>query len=189
MPFYASVGPEQADPKRSFRFLFYLPSNTTQGGLQSYTVKDVKKPTFQMEGGPQIRYIQHTFKYPGRVMWNDVTVTVVDPGGSEDAGATLFNMLARSGYSRPSTDELSRTSISKGKALAALGQPKIVQIDSEAREIEQWTLHNAYLSQVDFGQVSYDNDEIVNISLTMVYDYATLFKTGKPVDAAVRSKA
>ena len=145
-----------------------------------------------MEGGPQIKYIQHAFKYPGRVVWQDVTVTVVDPGGADDAGAALYNMLALSGYSVPTDAPFAGSleeSISKRKALDALGQPRLTQIDAEGFPIEQWTMHNAFVSQADFGTVSYDSDDIVNVQLTIMYDYATLsIPNGRPVDARVRTR-
>lgn len=190
MPFYSEIG---ADPKRSFRFLFYL-SGQTEGQastLRPYTVKQVKKPTFQMEGGPQVKYIQHTFKYPGRVVWQDVSVTVIDPGGAEDAGVALYNMLSRSGYSVPIGDTAAtKRSISKGEANKAIGSPKLEQINAAGQSIEKWTLHNAFLSSVDFGEVSYDSDEIINITLNIMYDYATLSSEqgGASVDAAISSK-
>jgi len=39
--------------------------------------------------------------------------------------------------------------------------------------VDEWTLNNAFISQVDFGEVSYESDDIVNISLTIMYDWAT----------------
>lgn len=178
MPFYTDF---TTDPKRSFRFKFELIGDMNQK-IASYSVKDVKKPSLQMEGGPQVKYIQHTFKYPGRVMWQDVTCTVYDPGGSEDGGQTLYNIIAASGYAIPVlppgqgggfTDE----SISKSKSVTAMSTPRITQIDDKGSIIEEWTLHNAYLAGVDFGQLSYDTDDMVNIQLTLTYDYASLNRT------------
>ena len=186
MPFYANLS---TDPKRSFRFLFFIGGTAGGNTLQPYTVKQVKKPTFQLEGGPQIKFIQHAFKYPGRVIWQDVTLTVVDPGGSEDAGAALMNALATSGYAYPRTanDNFTKQSISKFKANKGIGKPRIQQIDDDGYKIDEWTLNNAFISQVDFGEVNYESDDIVNISLTIMYDWATYrtFQTAKPVNINV----
>tara|TARA_Y100001938_G_C8029106_1_gene399633 strand:- start:364 stop:936 length:573 start_codon:yes stop_codon:yes gene_type:complete len=188
MPFYADSA---TDPKRSFRYIFYMQGTDNAAALQPYTVSQVKKPTFSMEGGPEIKYIQHTFKYPGRVRWDNVGVTVVDPGRSEDAGQTLFNVLARSGYSLPvdspaTPGTLINSSISKFKAQEALGTPRLTQIDANGAIIEEWTLHNAYINQVDFGQLSYDDDSIVTISLDITYDYASLNRTGVAREIGIR---
>lgn len=174
MPFWTNIS---TDPKRSFRYRFLLGGTENGNTLQEYTIKDVKKPTFQMEGGPQVKYIQHTFKYPGRVMWQAVTFSVVDPGAAdEDASVALMNILADSGYSKPADDTSARTSISKAKAsgLAGIGSPRILEIDSEGIETTSWTLHNAFLTNVDFGNLSYDTDEVVTYQVTLEYDYATI---------------
>ena len=161
------------EPKRSFRFLMEFAGPETGATIASYYVKSVSKPNFQMEGGPQVKYIQHTFKYPGRVMWQDITVTIVDPA-SPDAAAVLRNVLAGSGYQQPDTALNSRPAITKFNANASLGGIKLRQIDDLGNDIEEWTLWNPYFSQVNFGELSYDSDDIVNYQLTIVYDYATM---------------
>ncbi len=179
------------DPKRSFRYRFILSSDSAAGQIREYTIKEVKKPSFQMEAGPTAKYIQHTFKYPGRVMWQDVTFSVVDPGANdEDASVALMNVLAKSGYQKPSTQAGSVTSISKSKANTAIGIPKIKEIDAEGRDTTIWSLHNAYVSNVDFGQLSYDTDEMVTYQITLSYDFATIRKRsagGLLVDERIRS--
>ena len=187
MPFYTDF---QQEPKRSFRFLFELVGFTNNNTIPSYACKDVKKPTLQMEAGPQVKYIQHTFKYPGRVMWQDVNVTIFDLGGTEDSAQTLYNMIALSGYAIPKDAPgqgagFTNQSVSKMKARNAIGTPRIKQINDAGNTIEEWTLHNAYLANVDFGQISYDTDEMVNIALTITYDYASLKGTGVKPDIRV----
>lgn len=170
------------DPKRSFRYRFLLGGTdaaTAKVNIREYVIKDVKKPSFQMETGPQAKYIQHTFKYPGRVQWQDVTFNIVDPGTrDEDSSVALMNILAVSGYAVPGTEAQSRTSISKTKANRAIGVPKIKEINAEGGDVVTWSLHNAYITNVDFGNLSYDTDEMVTYAITLSYDYATIKKHG-----------
>ena len=184
MPFWTDF---QTEPKRSFRYLFYLVG--ANNVMQPYTVQTVKKPTFQVEGPVQAKYIQHTFKYPGRVMWQDVTVTIIDPGRGEDAAYSLNTMLREAGYFTPGGTPAGRPendhSLSKQKATVALGNPRLEQIDAEGRQIDEWTLKNAYLSNVDFGQLSYNEDSLVTYTLTIVYDYATYSAMGVNVPDSV----
>ena len=161
------------EPKRSYRFIFELPGTGDNDVLASYFVKSADKPNFQMEGGPTVNYVQHTFKYPGRVTWQDVTVTVIDPA-TPDAAAILTNILVESGYTLPSAAVNSRNSISKFAANNAMRNPKLRQIDTNGNPISEWVLWNAYFSGVNFGSVSYDEDSIVNYTLTISYDYASL---------------
>lgn len=181
MPFWTNF---TTDPKRSFRYRFIIPGAGSDR-ISEYTIKDVKKPTFQMEGGPQVKYIQHTFKYPGRVQWQAVTFSIVDPGHlDEDASVALMNMLARSGYQKPDTEQNARSSISKSKATTAgIGTPKLKEIDADGRDLTTWTLHNTFITSVDFGNLNYDSDEIVTYQVTLEYDYATISTAGGAIAA------
>ena len=40
--------------------------------------------------------------------------------------------------------------------------------------LEKWTINNPLITSVDFGQLSYSNDELVNISIGLKYDWANL---------------
>ena len=190
MPFWTAV---ETEPKRSFRYLFYMSGRSQT--IQPYTVQTVKKPSFTIEGQVQAKYIQHTFKYPGRVMWQDVTVTIIDPRGAgaagvDDAAKTLDTVLLESGYSAPLADDaFAKASISKVKATNAMGTPFLVEINAEGLEISRWTLKNPYLANVDYGQLSYNEDSLVTYTLTISYDYATYETTSQDIqtDGAISS--
>jgi len=174
------------EPKRAFRFLMDIGAG---GGdtLASYFVKTAKKPTFSMDGAQEVKYVGHTFKYPGRVKWEDITITVIDPG-SPDATAIMMNILSNSGYNTPTSAYDSRQTISKLKSNFALGAIILRQINAEGNDIERWTLNNPFLQSVDFGEVSYDSDDVVNYTLTITYDNATLWTAGTPVNVDVGTK-
>ena len=40
-------------------------------------------------------------------------------------------------------------------------------------EISEWILWNPFFYTVDFGQLGYDSDELIEYTLTIQYDYAT----------------
>ena len=188
MPFYSDF---QTEPKRSFRYLFYLAG--ANNVMQPYTVQTVKKPNFTVEGPVEAKYIQHTFKYPGRVRWEDVSVTIIDPGGGEDAAFSLNRMLKEAGYFTPFGTPAGRPenqhSLSKQKSTIALGVPRLTQIDPEGAPIDEFRLHNAYLANVDFGQLSYNEDSLVTYTLTITYDYATYSAMGVEVPDSVSDLA
>jgi|15BtaG_2_1085339.scaffolds.fasta_scaffold00630_1 hypothetical protein len=165
------------EPKRAFRFLMTLGSEASRS-ISSYFIKTVKKPNFTMDGAQEVKYIGHTFKYPGRMKWEDVTVTIIDPA-SPDASAALMNILQASGYNSPRAANLNaQVSISKASAQAALGGVKISQINAAGHQIDSWSLVNPFLIGVDFGELSYDTDDIVNYTLTISYDHATFATNG-----------
>ena len=120
------------------------------------------------------KYLNHTYYYPGNVTWNEISMKLVDPGGDPDVAATLAAMAQASGYAIPSTpDDL--TSVSKAKATAALGTITITQIDADGKPVEQWTLWNAMISEIDFGgTLEYGQEELVELSLKVRYDWARI---------------
>ena len=70
--------------------------------------------------------------------------------------------------------------ISKESAITSLGGDiSFVQLGANTgantqNEIEKWTLHNPFITNVDFGQLDYSSDELLNITITIRYDWATM---------------
>jgi hypothetical protein len=159
------------DPKRQYRFLVYV------ANFDPFIAKTVKKPAFTV-GVSKHQYLNHEFKYPTKVTWNDITMTFADPG-SPDVTNSFYNLLRNSGYNIP-VDSLNRETVSRDKATTALGQIRIQQIDSEGEPIETWTLNNSFVSNVEFGNLSYASEDMVEITATIVYDFATITTAGVP---------
>jgi len=165
---------QNLEPKRSFRFLLDIGGTNTAERIASYHVKTAKVPTFQMESTVEVKYIQHTFKYPGRVKWQPIQVTIIDPA-TPDSSAILMNIMSEAGYVVPTDPAAAQESLSKAKSNAALGTVYLRQIGAEEGELlTEWKLTNAFMTNVDFGQMSYDSDELVNYTIDIDYDYATL---------------
>ena len=177
MPFWSQSFKDDVnlkDPKRNFRFTVSITGIAAQnGGPLLWYSKSVQKPTFSLSHTDH-KYLNHTYNYPGNITWNDIDIKMVDPGGDPDVTATLAAIAQASGYAIPSTpDDL--TSVSKAKATAALGQVTITQIDADGKPIEQWTLWNAMVMEIDFGgTLEYGKEELVELSLKVKYDWARI---------------
>ena len=52
--------------------------------------------------------------------------------------------------------------------------------DAQSVPLEEWTLYNHFISSVDFGTLVYSSDELINISVTLRYDWATMVHSGGP---------
>jgi len=63
------------DPKRNFRWLVIFP-NMPHGA--TWYAKKMVQPKFSLEEAKH-NYLNHTFYYPGRVTWETITCTLVDP--------------------------------------------------------------------------------------------------------------
>jgi hypothetical protein len=70
--------------------------------------------------------------------------------------------------------------MSKGDFVSNIGTPTIQQIDADGNPIETWTLQNAFVTSLDFGQLDYSLDDLVVVSMTLQYDFAELGGTSTP---------
>jgi len=167
----------ETSPKRSYRF------TCTIGGIgteNTWLVTQVKKPSATV-GEVSHKYLNHTFYYPGRVEWDTVNVTLVDPV-SPNASGLLAKLLTDSGYIIPGNNSVT-DAITKAKAVTSLGTFMIRQFSNDGSDIvEEWHLNNAFVTNVDWGELSYESDDLTNLTLTVRYDYATLFTPGGDAD-------
>ncbi len=157
------------EPKRTFRWLLYV------SGMPQFIVKTVKKPSFNVATTPH-QFLNYEFHYPGTVKWQPISFTIVDPV-KPDSTKSLYRILERSGYVIPSAyDQAVATTISKENMVDALGgEIKIVQLDTDGKNpIETWTIKNPLITSVEFGELSYASEEMLNISVNLTYDYATI---------------
>jgi hypothetical protein len=179
MPFWSvDFGAEGStplkDPKRSFRFTVQFTGIQDPNGNSStlWYAKSVQKPSFSISTAEH-KYLNHTFQYPGSVTWNECAITLVDPV-TPDLTATLSDIVVQSGYSPPTNavDADQMGTMSKAKAAGALGTVYITQIDSDGKPLETWTLWNAFITDVKYGDLSYGEDELTELSVTLKYDWA-----------------
>jgi len=174
-----SLDATNKDPKRKFRFKVEIGS---LGGGVVWYAKGVGKPEMTISADASHKFMGHTFKFPGSVTWNDIEMTLVDPIG-ENASTKLLEIVERSGYVYPKpnyenggTRELE--TISKGKATEALGSVVIYQLDSDGNAVEAWKLHNPFVNKVGFGDLSYESEDLSEITLGFTYDWATYSDNG-----------
>ena len=176
MPFWSTnfgEDPTLHDPKRKFRFTVEI-QGIDAPGATVWWAKTVSKPSFQIAAAEH-KYLNHTFYYPGSVTWQDVSMTLVDPV-EPDMTATLSAIVVESGYTPP-TDQNTLTTMSKAKSAGALGSVIITQIDHDGKPLETWTLWNAFITEVKYGDLGYGEDELTELTLTLKYDWARVETT------------
>ena len=84
-------------PKRQFRFEVEIPDSALGEPLRipSWAIKTVTKPVITVNSFAH-NFMDHEFKFPGRATWGNVTITMVDPHGSQGAGAEYDMAIVRS---------------------------------------------------------------------------------------------
>ena len=171
------------EPKRNFRFLLSI----SEYPDATWLVKTADRPKASVSSVPH-QYINHTFNYPGRLIWNPITITLVDPGaGWSDTTRTIRDFLEKAGYAHPTGDkgfQNSASALVKKSGTEALGTINIRTLNPKAGKngllgnmhyADDWQLHNAFIQgDIDFGSLDYGNEELLTLSLTFQYDWATL---------------
>ena len=93
-------------------------------------------------GNTQHKFINHIFNFPNRVEWKPIEVKLVD--------------------------HIGKRSVSGQESVTREGPE-----NAEASEIlETWTLKNPWVSTLNFGDLSYEDDGLLELSMTITYDWA-----------------
>jgi len=168
MAFWSEIYNAQSkDPKRGFRFKITFQG--MNGGDIVWFAKKVAKPSYTITESKH-SYLNHNFYFPGRVEWDTIAMTLVDPV-SPGAVAQTNALVVASGYQVPGS-AADLASMSKGKSAASIGYLVIEQIDAEGNVTEEWTVKNPFVKSVKFGELAYDNDDLSEIELEIRYDWA-----------------
>ena len=132
----------------------------------------------------------NTYYYPGIVTWQPVSIQIVN-AVNPDGNQILMDALAGSGYLQPDKQEdvffnpaQAPSTVNKSAALRVVGDVKIEELNGEGGPIGTWTLQNSFITDAKFGDLNYDNDDLLNIDVTFRYDWAE-YVSGEAVSAAV----
>lgn len=158
-------GSKNSEPKRKYTFQLHIK------GIPPFTCKTVDKPSWEL-GEATVSYLNHDFKYPGRIKWNDINCTFYDPQ-NPDVTKALFGILQAAGYFYPS-DPAQLQTVSKRRAVDATGDIRIDQLNHEGKTIETWVLKNAWFKMNKYGTYDYTSDEAMEVEATITYDWAQL---------------
>jgi hypothetical protein len=170
------------EPKRNFRFQVQL------GGASApilWWAKTVTIPAYDVSE-VEHNYLDNRFYFPGRVTWNEVSMTLVDPI-SVDAVASTNQILVDMGYT-VKADDTNKVTMSKKKAAAVANGPLpaviISVLNADGAAIEVWTLRNAFLKSAKFGDLDYSSDDLRTVEMTIRYDWAECDTSGNTAIAA-----
>lgn len=159
-------GSPLSQPKRQFTFVVDIKD------LARFCVATAKKPSMAIEMA-EVSYLNHTFKYPGRIKWNEISMTFYDPI-NPDVAKNLMQKLIDSGYYWPNDDGAQLRTVSKEDATKSMGEIKLSQLNHAGDTIEEWTLKNAWFSSLNFGNLDYKSNDVITIEMNLVYEWAEL---------------
>tara|TARA_R110000824_G_scaffold183900_1_gene364952 strand:+ start:8599 stop:9132 length:534 start_codon:yes stop_codon:yes gene_type:complete len=158
-----------AEPKRKFRFKVQIFDNTL-----AWYCKSITAPSFEISS-IEHHFSDHVFHYPGKIKWNDVSVVLIDPGGTEDVVKKTMNLLFMAGYKIPTSGAgpSDYDTLSKSEMVTNNGNVVLAALDESGLVIEDWNLHNAFITSVKFGDFDYSSEDMREIEITFKYDWAS----------------
>lgn len=157
---------QATDPKR--RHLFKVNFGNADY-IEPYYLKTCTKPS-QTINATEHDYLNHKYYYPGKAIWNDVSMTFIDLEGGTAVG--LKSLLSSIGYQTPADQGDDGGGLSKEKVLDEIGRITIQQLNEKNEVVDSWTLHNPFPIEINYGELDYSSDETVEVSVTWKYDYA-----------------
>ena len=159
-----------AEPKRKFRFRVRIFNQQV-----AWYCKSISAPSFEISS-IEHHFSDHVFHYPGKIKWNDVTVTLVDPGGDDDVVNKTMQLIAAAGYEIPvnGISDSDFDTFSKSELVNNNGGAVVLEaIGEEGQLLEEWNLHNAFITSAKFGDFDYSSEDMREIELTFKYDWAS----------------
>lgn len=153
------------EPLRKFRFQIQFGDETM------WYAKTVTQPSPDVSVSEH-QLINHKIKYPGIVTWNDIDITIVDfkpESGKASKGKKLRTALASFGYSPNGASDGIIKQQYEGDAWFVINK-----IDADGKTLETWNLKNPFIKSIKYGDLDYSSDELLEITITVAYDSATL---------------
>lgn len=151
-----------------------------------YALKECTKPSYTIDTSSHV-LLNHTFNYPKNVVWGPIKVKMISAVDKKSLplGFIFQYLLYSGGYMTPDQEnsfnlqqirQISKTELSFQKIdIFQVGEDALLSETGEMDDkIETWSLYNAFIKNVNFGTLSYNSEEFVDIEFDIVYDYAKL---------------
>lgn len=147
----STILPKQYEPKRNHRWVLIFDENEedilgstthikpSDNIIQSWFLKETCRPSYTT------KYISiFGFNIKLRSKWDNIKMVLLDPIGPSAAQAVWKLLKSKENFDY-----------------------KLQMLDPTGVPVEEWDIKGCELISVDFGSLSYDNDEIANITLVV----------------------
>ena len=149
--------PNKFEPKRKNRWVFAIE------GIDAFLIKSAARPSYTI-GETEINWINSKRYVAGKATFDALSVTLHDPIAPSGAQQVMEwirthheTVSGRAGYA----DFYKRDC-------------QLKLLDPVGTVVELWDIKGAFLTQANFGDLSYDGEEIVDISLSIRFDNCVL---------------
>ena len=152
--------PIEYEPLKKNRFLFRFPSDL---GIQEWWVSSASRPHIS-QNETEIPFLNTSTYVVGKYIWESINLTLRDPIGPSASQAVMEWVRL---HSESATGR-------QGYAVSYKRDIVLEMLDPTGVVVSQWILKNCMLTDVDFGQLSYDDDNLADITLTIRPQYCIL---------------
>ena len=153
----AEMLPNKFEPKRQFRWVFAIE------GIDAFLMKSAARPTISTNE-VEMPFINHTRYLAGRTTFGTMGVTLYDP--IAPSGAQQVMEWVRTHFESVS-----------GRAGYADFYKRDCQIkllDPIGTVVELWDVKGAFITEANYGDLSYDANDPTEVSLTLRFDNCVL---------------
>ena len=148
------------EPKRQNRFLMRFPTDL---GINEWVVQTASRPKITI-GSQAIKFLNTETYVAGSFTWGEIAVKLLDPIGPSTTQAVMewVRLVAESVTGR------------MGYAAGYKKDVDLEMLDPTGVAVEKWILQGCFLTDVKFGDVGYDKDDIMTIDATLRPDRCIL---------------
>jgi len=148
------------EPKKKNRFILRFPSSL---GINEWYVESTSRPNITI-GSVEIPFLNTSTFVAGRFLWNTINVTFRDPIGPSAAQALME-------WTRLHAESVT------GRMGYAAGYKKDIDLemlDPTGVVVEKWILQGTFLTDVNFNDLGYSDENLANITATLRPDRCIL---------------
>jgi hypothetical protein len=152
--------PVPYEPKRKNRFILRFESSL---GINEWYVTSTARPSAKINSVP-IPFLNTSTYVAGRFEWEEIKVTFKDPIGPSASQALMewFRLHAESVTGR------------MGYAAGYKKDVYLEMLDPTGVVVEKWLLESCFLTNLNFGDLAYDQDALANIDASLRMDRCIL---------------
>jgi hypothetical protein len=170
---------QNIEPNRKNRWVLEFSNDAGKIGVLVYALKKCQAPSYKINKITH-KFANHNFYYPGRVEWNTIPITFASVT-ENDATKLIYDVLGAGGYLDPraifvSNNTATYSFLEKNRYSNALSPQGVIlkQLKADGTTSNKWTINKPFFTDLKFGTLDYNSEEIVDIECTMRFDWAQL---------------
>ena len=155
-----SRAPLQFEPLRKNRWIVRFPSDL---GISEWTLKSAARPTINQKE-TEIQFLNTSTWVVGRYTWDSLNLTFRDFIAPSTSQALMewVRLCSESVTGRP------------GYAAGYKRDLELEMLDPAGCIVQKWILKGCFLTNVEFGDLNYSQDDVATITATLRPDYCIL---------------